>query len=139
MQLPGGMPAQEFLRDYWQKKPLVIRQAFAGFECPVSADELADARTFLTGSYPLRFTSNSSIANQLIGIQIENLGIDYVDRRNGLIEAVTQDDIARVARRLLRADDLVVTIVGRPNLAPAPEGLPETGDMAPVAAPGRQH
>ena len=41
MQLPGGMPAQEFLRDYWQKKPLVIRQAFAGFECPVSADELA--------------------------------------------------------------------------------------------------
>ena len=108
-------------------------------EAGVSADELADARTFLTGSYPLRFTSNSSIANQLIGIQIENLGIDYVDRRNGLIEAVTQDDIARVARRLLRADDLVVTIVGRPNLAPAPEGLPETGDMAPVAAPGRQH
>ncbi|KPP98937.1 cupin domain-containing protein [Marinobacter sp. HL-58] len=41
MKLPGGMPAQEFLRDYWQKKPLVIRQAFPGFECPVSADELA--------------------------------------------------------------------------------------------------
>jgi len=41
MQLPGGMPAQEFLRDYWQKKPLVIRQAFPGFDCPVSADELA--------------------------------------------------------------------------------------------------
>ncbi|NMT63945.1 cupin domain-containing protein [Marinobacter orientalis] len=41
MKLPGGMPAEEFLRDYWQKKPLVIRQAFPGFECPVSADELA--------------------------------------------------------------------------------------------------
>ncbi|MDF0752053.1 cupin domain-containing protein [Marinobacter sp. 71-i] len=41
MKLPGGMPAEEFLRDYWQKKPLVIRQAFAGFECPVSAEELA--------------------------------------------------------------------------------------------------
>lgn len=41
MQLPGGMPAEEFLRDYWQKKPLVIRQAFPGFDCPVSADELA--------------------------------------------------------------------------------------------------
>ncbi len=41
MRLPGGMPAQEFLREYWQKKPLVIRQAFPGFECPVSADELA--------------------------------------------------------------------------------------------------
>lgn len=41
MKLPGGMPAEEFLRDYWQKKPLVIRQAFPGFECPVSAEELA--------------------------------------------------------------------------------------------------
>lgn len=39
--LPGGMPAEEFLRDYWQKKPLLIRQAFPGFESPLSADELA--------------------------------------------------------------------------------------------------
>lgn len=41
MQLPGGIPADQFLRDYWQKKPLIIRQAFPGFESPVSADELA--------------------------------------------------------------------------------------------------
>ncbi|MCH8497573.1 MAG: cupin domain-containing protein [Marinobacter sp.] len=41
MQLPGGMPVATFLRDYWQKKPLVIRGAFPGFECPVSPDELA--------------------------------------------------------------------------------------------------
>src|SRR5690606_28047492 len=39
--LPGGMSAEEFLRDYWQKKPLLIRQAFPGFESPLSADELA--------------------------------------------------------------------------------------------------
>jgi len=39
--LPGGMSADEFLRDYWQKKPLLIRQAFADFENPLSADELA--------------------------------------------------------------------------------------------------
>jgi len=106
----------------------------------VTAEELADAKTYLTGSYPLRFTSNSSIANQLIGIQTENLGIDYVERRNGLVEAVTREDIARVARRLLRADDLVIAIVGRPNLSPVVEGLPETGDMAPPPdTPGRQH
>lgn len=41
MELLGGLTAQDFLREYWQKKPLVIRQAFPGFECPVSADELA--------------------------------------------------------------------------------------------------
>ncbi len=39
--LPGGMPADEFLRDYWQRKPLLIRQAFAGFDNPLTADELA--------------------------------------------------------------------------------------------------
>ncbi|MFA5678203.1 MAG: cupin domain-containing protein [Pseudomonas sp.] len=39
--LPGGMSADEFLRDYWQKKPLLIKQAFPGFESPLSADELA--------------------------------------------------------------------------------------------------
>ncbi|QSP93597.1 cupin domain-containing protein [Marinobacter salinisoli] len=41
MNMLGGLTASEFLRDYWQKKPLVIRQAFPGLECPVSADELA--------------------------------------------------------------------------------------------------
>ncbi|GAA0840374.1 cupin domain-containing protein [Marinobacter szutsaonensis] len=41
MDMLGGLTPSEFLRDYWQKKPLVIRQAFAGFQCPVSPDELA--------------------------------------------------------------------------------------------------
>ncbi|HEY0893456.1 MAG TPA: cupin domain-containing protein, partial [Cellvibrio sp.] len=37
----GDMPIEEFLRDYWQKKPLLIRNAFPGFESPISPDELA--------------------------------------------------------------------------------------------------
>lgn len=41
MDMLGGLSASEFLRDYWQKKPLVIRQAFPGFQSPVSQDELA--------------------------------------------------------------------------------------------------
>lgn len=41
MQLLGGLTAREFLRDYWQKKPLLIRQALPNFESPISADELA--------------------------------------------------------------------------------------------------
>lgn len=81
----------------------------------ISDQELADAKTYLTGSYPLRFDSNGSIARQLVGIQLQDLGIDYVDRRNGLIEAVTQDDIRRVARRLLDPDNLIVTVVGQPE------------------------
>jgi zinc protease len=86
-----------------------------------TAEELADAKSYLTGAYALRFESSSSIANQLLWIQIEDLGIDYVNRRNELIEAVTLDDIKRVARRLIEADRLITTIVGKPVAAKAKE------------------
>ena len=81
----------------------------------MSEKELADAKTFLTGSYPLSFTSSDRIASMLIGIQMDNLGIDYPDRRNGLIEAVTLDDVNRLAKELLRPDQLTVVVVGRPD------------------------
>ena len=78
-------------------------------------DELRNAKTYLTGSYALRFDSGSKIANQLIGIQLQDLGKDYPIKRNGLIEAVTIADIKRVADRLLKPDNLIVTIVGKPD------------------------
>ncbi|MBL4691618.1 MAG: insulinase family protein [Rhodospirillales bacterium] len=77
--------------------------------------ELADAKTYLTGSYPLRFTSSGSVAAMLVGIQRENLGIDYMDRRNSLIEAVTLADVNRAAKTLLSADNLTVVVVGMPK------------------------
>lgn len=85
-----------------------------------SAEELESAKNYLTGAYALRFESSSSIANQLLWIQIEDLGIDYVSKRNEQIEAVTLDDIKRVAKRLIEADRLITTIVGKPVAAAAP-------------------
>jgi zinc protease len=79
-----------------------------------TAEELDSAKSYLTGAYALRFESSSNIASQLLWIQIEDLGIDYVDRRNALVEAVTLDDIRRVAKRLIEADRLITTIVGKP-------------------------
>ncbi len=76
--------------------------------------ELTNAKTYLTGSYALRFDSSVKIAGQLLGILLEDLGIDYVEKRNGLIEAVSIDDIKRVAQRLLKPENLIVTIVGKP-------------------------
>ena len=76
--------------------------------------ELADAKNYLTGSFALRFDSNAKIANQLLWIWQEDLGLDYVDRRNGEIEAVTLDDVKRVAKRLFEGQELIVTIVGKP-------------------------
>ncbi|MBT3305207.1 MAG: insulinase family protein, partial [Alphaproteobacteria bacterium] len=81
----------------------------------MSETELADAKTYLTGSYPLRFTSSGSVAGMLVGVQLDNLGIDYMDRRNSLIEAVNIDDVNRAAKTLLRTDALTVVVVGMPK------------------------
>jgi len=81
----------------------------------MSEQELADAKTYLTGSYPLRFTSSGSIAAMLVGIQMDNLGIDYMDRRNGLIEAVSLADVNQIAGTLLNADKLTIVVVGKPD------------------------
>lgn len=81
----------------------------------VSAAELADAKTYLTGSFPLRLDSNGKIANLLVGIQLEDLGIDYIDKRNDYIEAVTLEHVNRMARELLRPEALQIVVVGKPE------------------------
>ena len=80
----------------------------------VTEEELRDAKTYINGAYPLRLDSNGAIAQSLVAIQLEDLGIDYMDRRSGYIDAVTLGDIRRVARRLIRPDELIVVIVGDP-------------------------
>jgi zinc protease len=78
-----------------------------------TAQELADAKSYLDGSYALALDTSAKIAGQLVQLQIDNLGIDYIDRRSELIGAVTLDDTKRVAKRLLDAGFLE-TIVGHP-------------------------
>lgn len=80
----------------------------------VSAAELEAAKTYLTGSYPLRFDGNGPIANILVGMQSERLPIAYVNERNAYIEAVTLDDIKRVAKRLMAPEALRFVVVGKP-------------------------
>jgi zinc protease len=101
--------ALELVRAEW------ARMAEAG----VSEAELEDAKRYLTGAYPLRFDGNARIAGQLIGLQTAGLDIDYVNIRNDLVEAVTREDIARVAARLLDPAALTTVIVGRPEGLPA--------------------
>jgi len=81
----------------------------------VSDTELDQAKTYINGSFPLRLDSSRNIAELLVQIQIEKLGIDYIDRRSALIDAVTVADIRRVAKRLLDADRLTVVVVGNPE------------------------
>ncbi|SDR55488.1 zinc protease [Rhizobiales bacterium GAS191] len=80
----------------------------------ITADELDKAKKYLTGSYGLRFDTSTKIARELLQAQLDDLGMDYFDRRNAEIAAVTADDIARVSKRLLDTGKMLVVIVGRP-------------------------
>jgi zinc protease len=80
----------------------------------VTRDELDDAKTYLTGSFPLDLTSTDRIASILVSMQRENLGIDYLDQRNAAIEAVTLESVNALAARLLDADALTTVVVGNP-------------------------
>jgi zinc protease len=75
-----------------------------------SEAELASAKAFLIGSYPLRFDTSDKIAGALLSIMVDGLGIDWIDRRNAAIEAVGLDDVRRVARRLFSSEPKVVVV-----------------------------
>jgi zinc protease len=77
--------------------------------------ELDDARDYIVGSYALRFTSSSRIANNLVALQLEDLGIDYMAKRSALFAAVTLEDAKRVAKRLLDPAKLAWVVVGKPD------------------------
>lgn len=74
--------------------------------------ELDEAKSYLKGSQMLALDTSSRIAGALVQYQIDNLGIDYIDRRNSLIDAVTLADAKRVAKRLW-SEGLLFTVVGR--------------------------
>lgn len=76
--------------------------------------ELDEVKTYLTGSYPLRFAGNGNIANVLVGMQVTGLPIDYAVTRNEKIEAVTMEDIRRVAKRIFLPEELHFVVVGQP-------------------------
>lgn len=77
-------------------------------------DELVKAKSYVIGAFALNLDTSTNIAAQLVQMQIDNLGIDYIQRRASLIEAVTLADVHRVAKRLL-GGGLLVAVVGQPK------------------------
>ena len=94
---------------------VLIREVWGGMAEGVTEKELRDAKTYLTGEYPLRFDGNGKIAAILSGMQLMGLPADYVNTRNAKIEAVTAADVQRVAKRLLDPATLRFVLVGRPE------------------------
>jgi zinc protease len=80
-----------------------------------TAKELADAKTYLTGSYPLGLDSNAKIARTLNAYQRQGLTADYVEKRNALIQAVTLAQVNAMAKKWYDPSKLVVVIAGTPE------------------------
>ena len=97
--------ALQVIRDEW------TRMVTEG----VTEQELQDAKTYLTGAYPLRFDGNGPIASIMVGMQVQGLPIDYIATRNDQVNAVTLEDVNRLAVELMDPDGLHFTIVGRPE------------------------
>ena len=94
----------------------VIRQEWARMASGgVTAEELEKAKKYLTGSYALRFDGNSKIARILVSSQMDHFPIDYAATRNDRVNAVTVEDIARVAKEVLHPDALQFVVVGQPE------------------------
>jgi zinc protease len=107
----------EVVRQVWQR----MRD-----EGP-TAQEVADAKTYLIGSFPLRLTSTLRVAQMLAGQQLAGLDRDYVDHRADYFDRVTLEDARRVAHRLLDPAALTLVVVGRPDglaAKTAPPGNP---------------
>jgi len=77
-------------------------------------DELVKAKAYLKGSYALNFDTSTKIASILLQNQLDDLGIDYIDKRNALMDAVTIEDARRAAKRLAEGG-MLVTVVGQPK------------------------
>jgi len=128
----------------------VVRDTLADYAAHgATQQELDDAKTYLTGSFPIAFASNAGIAAQLSTFQRQGLDIGYVARRNSLIQAVTLDDVKRVSKRLFDPTRLTVVVAGSPigggvreqpqapvRPSPAAQGVAAAPPGSPPAPPG---
>ena len=113
----------------------VIRDTLRDFAQNGPTDtELADAKTYLTGSFPLSFSSNLGTADQLSTFQRVGLTVEYVQNRNAAINAVTLDQVKRAAKRLFDPSRLTVVVAG--SYGNSQPGNAHSG--SPAVAGGRQ-
>jgi zinc protease len=81
-------------------------------EEPVSGEELEIAKSYLTGSFVLRFQKNAQVSEFLLDAEIYGLGFDYLEKYPDLIRAVTIEDVTRVTRKHIHPERLTTVVVG---------------------------
>ncbi|MGB7202653.1 MAG: pitrilysin family protein [Pyrinomonadaceae bacterium] len=94
-------------------------------ETPVGDDELADAKSFLTGVFPIRAETQEGLTNLIVNQHLYGLPENYLQTYRANIDAVTVSDVKRVAEEYVRPDEMGIVIVGD-----ASEVLPQVESYA---------
>jgi zinc protease len=94
---------------------------------PVSDADLSRAKSYLTGSFPMRFDSQTKLAAFLTLVEYFGLGLDYPEKYPGTINRVSTADVQRVARQYLHPDQVIVSIVGDLKEAQIERVIPKGG------------
>jgi zinc protease len=84
-------------------------------ETPVTAEELADNKTFFKGSLPLSLETNEGVASHILLMELHGLGLDYLQRYADEVDAVTAEDVLAAARHYLAPDAYALAIAGPPT------------------------
>ena len=79
---------------------------------PVAEKELADAKAYLTGVFPIRLETQEGLTDQLVQIKMLNLPNDYLQMYRDRVQAVTREEIQRVAREYVKPDEAALIVVG---------------------------
>ena len=95
----------------------ILKQSEGIMEAYVSDEELSDAKSYLTGSFKRRLDTTRKIADFIASVEFYNLGLDYDKKYPDYINAVTKDDVLRVAKKYLAAENSVLVVVANQNKA----------------------
>jgi zinc protease len=95
----------------------VLAEIKAMREMPVSDQELAEAKSFLIGSFPLRLDSTAKLAHLLAQVEFFGLGFEYFSQYPRWIDRVTKEDVQRVARQYLDPERYALVVVGNVSKA----------------------
>ncbi|HLA11339.1 MAG TPA: pitrilysin family protein [Pyrinomonadaceae bacterium] len=79
---------------------------------PVSEKEISDAKSYLTGVFPIRLETQEGLIDQLVQIEMFGLPRDYLETYRDCVQAVTIEQIQEVAERYIRPDQAAIVIVG---------------------------
>jgi len=107
---------------------------------PVTETELAEAKAYLVGSFPLRMETTARLASLLSAIEYYQLGLDYFEKYPSYINKVTQNDVLRVAKKYLNPEHYALVVVAKQSEAnvkepPAPPPAVESGARRTIPEP----